>query len=92
MLLLGSRVAVQLDGEKETVLESGVVVMGKDGIATKSGTIIALGDAISSNRLKNEVQKGVDVRVMFDPYCGTKTFINGKEVFVLKEEDIIAIL
>lgn len=93
MLLLGDRVAVQPDGDKEKVLESGLILMGKEGVATQSGVVIAVGDDIKSNRLKNAIQKkDAEVRVMFDPYCGTKTSINGKEVFVLKEDDVIAIL
>jgi chaperonin GroES len=92
MLLLGDRVAVQLNAEKEQVLDSGLIVPGDDGIPTKSGLVVALGDNIKSNRLKNDVDKKKDVYVLFDYYDGVKAVIKGKDVVILREEDIIAIL
>ena len=87
---LGDRVAVQRIEEKTT---SGIIIPDTAKEKPIQGKIVAVGQGArdeSGKRIPMDVKEG-DI-VLFTKWGGTEFKIDGKEVTILKESDILAIL
>jgi len=79
--------------EAETKTKSGIVLPDSAKEKPKRGKIVALGDG---KRLENgerapfSVKKGDEV--IFTSYAGTEIKVDGEEVLILSEDDVLAIV
>lgn len=89
---LGDRVVVQrLEAEEKT--DGGIILPDAAKEKPQRGKVLAIGDGKigdDGSRQKLQVKKG-DV-VVFTSYAGEELKVDGKEVLLMHEEDILAIL
>ncbi len=80
--------------EQESRTESGLFIPETAKEKPQQGTVLAVGPGAykegSSDRLPMDVKKGD--KVLFAKYAGTEVKVSGKEVKILKESDILAIV
>lgn len=79
--------------QKETTLPSGIVIPDTAKEKPQEGKVLAVGPGKrddDGNRIPMEVKVG-DI-VMFKKWGGTDIKIDGKELLLVKEEDILAIV
>ncbi|MGZ3601992.1 MAG: co-chaperone GroES [Ktedonobacterales bacterium] len=89
---VGDRVVVR-PAQKEEVTRSGIVIPDTAKEKPQEGTVVAVGTGKLNDkgeRSPMEVKEGD--RVLFAKYGGTEFTIEGDEVLVLRESDILAIL
>jgi chaperonin GroES len=85
ILPLGDRVAVEVISEKEQT-SGGVYLPEQARDVPRKGRVLAVGPG--SVRVPLPYEKG-DV-VLFSPYAGTHVEVDGAEVLVLREGDLLA--
>lgn len=90
---LGDRVVIKrLDAEEKT--KSGIIIPDNAKEKPQQGTVLAVGpgkwDEDGEKRLKMEVAVGD--KVMFGKWAATDVKIDGEELLIVKEDDIIAIV
>jgi chaperonin GroES len=79
--------------QKETTLPSGIVIPDTAKEKPQEGKVISVGPGTrdsDGNRVPMEVKAG-DI-VMFKKWGGTEIKIEGKEMLLIKEEDVLAIV
>ncbi len=89
---VGDRVVVKAAG-KEEITRSGIVIPDTAKEKPQEGEVIAVGNGKlldSGERAAMEVKVGD--RVLFAKYGGTEFKLDGEELLVLRESDILAIL
>lgn len=90
---LGDKVIVRRD-EAQTKTESGIFLPEGNKERPKSGTIEAVGDgAVNTDtgaRIPLNLKKGD--RIIFSSYAGTELKIDGQDLLIMSEEDILAII
>ena len=89
---LGDKVVVKrLEAEGTT--KGGIVLPDTAKEKPKQGKIIAVGDGKlldSGERAEFQVKKGD--RVLFTSYAGTEITVDGEELLIMSEDDILAIM
>jgi chaperonin GroES len=89
---LGNRVVIKAL-PKEEVTKSGIVLPDTVKEKPQEGRIIAVG---SGTRLDNgdiaPLDVKVDDRVLFAKYAGTEFKLDGEELIILSEKDILAVI
>ncbi len=79
--------------EEERTSAGGIVIPDSATEKPSKGEIIAVGNGI---RLDNGETRALDVKagdtVLFGKYSGTEVKVDGEELLVMKEEDIMAII
>jgi chaperonin GroES len=89
---IGDRVVVR-PAQKEEVTRSGIVIPDTAKEKPQEGTVVAVGTGKLNDkgeRSPMEVKEGD--RVLFAKYGGTEFTVEGDEVLVLRESDILAVL
>ncbi len=89
---LGDRVIVEILDEPQTTA-SGIVLPDTAKEKSQRGTVIAVGPGKlldSGERAVVEVSEGDTV--MFAKYGGTEVTLDGKDLMILQERDIIAVV
>lgn len=90
---MGSKVIVKRD-EAETKTESGLYLPEKAKDKPKSGAVLSVGPGAvneeTGERIPVAVKEGD--KVLFTSYAGTELKLNGVDVLILDEEDILAIV
>ena len=89
---LGDKVLIKRV-EAESTTAGGIVLPDSAKEKPKRGIVQALGDGRlldSGERSKLQVAKGNEV--LFSSYAGTEIKVNGEEVLILDESDILAII
>ena len=89
---LGDKVLVKRV-EAESTTAGGIVLPDSAKEKPKRGIVQALGDGRlldSGERSKLQVAKGDEV--LFSSYAGTEIKVNGQELLILDESDILAII
>lgn len=79
--------------ETETTLPSGIVIPDTAKEKPQEGKVVAVGPGKKTSEGKTmslEVKKG-DV-VMFKKWGGTEVKVEGKDMLLVKEEDVLAII
>jgi chaperonin GroES len=79
--------------EAETKTKSGILLPDSAKEKPKRGTILALGDGKvleNGEKAKFTVKKGDEV--LFTSYAGTELKIDGEEVLIMSEDDILAVV
>ena len=79
--------------EEERTSAGGIVIPDSATEKPSKGEIIAVGNG---TRLDNGETRALDVKagdtVLFGKYSGTEVKVDGEELLVMKEEDIMAII
>ena len=89
---VGDRVVVK-PAAREEVTKSGIVIPDTAKEKPQEGTVVAVGSGRlleSGERVALDVHEGD--RVLFAKYGGTEFKLEGEELLVLKENDILAII
>ena len=79
--------------EAETTTKSGIVLPDTAKEKPKRGKVVAVGDGKlldSGERAKFSVKKGDEV--VFTSYAGTEVKIDGEELMIMGEEDVLAVV
>ena len=87
---LADRVVVRPLEEKGTK-KGGIIIPDTAKEKPQEGTIVAVGPgkvAENGERIKLEVKKGD--HVLYSKYAGTEVTIDGEELLIVKESDILA--
>lgn len=89
---LGDKILVKRV-EAETKTKSGIVLPDSAKEKPKRGKVIALGDG---KRLDNGEKAAFTVKkgdeVLFTSYAGTEIKIDGEEVLIMTEDDVLAVV
>ncbi len=79
--------------EEETTSAGGIVLPGSAAEKPSQGNVIAIG---SGKPLDNGQVRPLDVKVgdkvLFGKYAGSEVKVDGEDLVVLREDDIVAIL
>ena len=90
---LGDKVLVRRD-DAETKTSSGIFLPETGKEKPKSGVIEAVGDGAlnteTGSRIPLTVKKGD--RVIFSSYAGTEVKLEGTELLIMSEDDILAVV
>lgn len=88
---LGDRVVIEAIGKEETTA-SGIVLPDTAKEKPQEGKVVAVGSGRFENgeRVALEVKEGD--RVIFSKYAGTEVKVDNKELLIMRESDILAIL
>jgi chaperonin GroES len=79
--------------EAETKTKSGIVLPDSAKEKPKRGKIIAVGDGKrleNGERAKFNVKKGDEV--LFTSYAGTEIKVDGEELLIMSEDDVLAVV
>lgn len=89
---LGDRVVVKrLD--QETVTAAGIVLPDSAAEKPDQGQVVAVGPGrLNDQGQRIQVELQVGERVLFGKYAGQSIKINGDELLVLREEEVVAVL
>jgi chaperonin GroES len=89
---LGDKVLVKRL-EAETMTRGGIVLPDAAKEKPKQGTILAVGDGrLLDDGTRAQCQVKVGDKVMFTSYAGTEIKIDGEELMLMDESDILAII
>ena len=90
---LHDKVIVQRD-EAESITDAGIYLPESAKDTPKSGTILSVGDGAintdTGDRIKLTVKKGD--RIIFSSYAGTEVKLDGEELLIMSESDILAVV
>ena len=79
--------------EAETKTKSGIVLPDSAKEKPKRGKVLAIGDG---KRLDNGTKAALSVKkgdeVIFTSYAGTEVKIDGEEVIIMTEDDVLAVV
>jgi chaperonin GroES len=90
---LGDKILVRRD-EAQTKTESGIYLPESSKDRPKTGVIEAVGTGAlntdTGERIPLSVKKGD--KVIFSSYAGTEVKLDGEELLIMSEEDILAVI
>ena len=88
---LGDRVVLKKLVAEETT-KSGIVLPGQDKEKPQQAEVIAVGPGtvVDGKEVKMEVKVGD--KVIYSKYTGTEVELDGEEVLIVKQADILAII
>lgn len=90
---LGDKILVKRD-EAQTKTDSGIYLPESSKDKPKTGTIEAVGtgniNTDTGERIPLSVRKGD--KVIFSSYAGTEVKLEGTELLIMSEEDILAVI
>ncbi len=89
---LGDRVVVERE-ESETVTAGGIVLPDTAKDKPARGKIISVGDGrLLESGVRSPFQVKVGDRVLFSSYAGDTFKVGARELLLLREEDILAVI
>lgn len=89
---LGDRIVVQRI-EAEEATKGGILLPDTAREKPREGIVVSLGEGRlldSGERASFQVKK--DDRVIFSSYAGTEVKVNGEELLIMNEDDVLAVL
>jgi len=79
--------------EEERITAGGIVLPGAAAEKPSQGTVIAVGTGKHfDNGTTRELEVNVGDKVMFGKFAGSEVKVDGEDVLVMREEDIIGII
>ncbi len=89
---LQDRVVVErVEAEEKTA--SGIVLPGAAAEKPDMGVVVAVGDGkMLDNGTRHPVSLKVGDKVIFGKYSGQAVKLDGKEVLVMREDDVLAVI
>lgn len=88
---LGDRVVIEASAREEKTA-SGIVLPDNVKEKPQEGIVLAVGSGTLDDGERIALEVSVGDRVIFSKYAGTEVKYEGKEVLILRESDILAIL
>lgn len=88
---LGDRVVIEASAREEKTA-SGIVLPDNVKEKPQEGIVLAVGSGTLDDGDRIALEVSVGDRVIFSKYAGTEVKYEGKEVLILRESDILAIL
>ena len=79
--------------EAETTTKGGIVIPDKSAEKPTQGEVVAVGDGVAgdSGELRALLVKKGD-RILFGQYAGSQVKVDGEELLIMKESDILAVV
>lgn len=87
---LHDRVIIERLEERTTA--SGIVIPETAGDKPQRGKVVAAGPGKYENGVLRKPDVKVGDQVLFGKYSGTEVKVNGKDLLVMREEDIMGVL
>jgi len=88
---LGDRVLLQpLEAEEKT--SGGIIVPDSAKEKPQEGKVIAVGKGKVEDGKVIPIEVKVGDKVLYGKYSGTEIKVNGEEMLIVKEEDILAVI
>ena len=89
---LGDRIVVKVLSEEKTT-KGGIVLPDTAKEKPTEGEVIAVGTGkILDNGTKQPVEVKVGDRIIFSKYAGTEVTVDGEELVIFSERDVLAIV
>jgi chaperonin GroES len=89
---LGDRVVIR-PAQQEEVTASGVILPDTAKEKPQRGTVLAVGPGkVNDNGQRTPLEVGEGAEVLYSKYAGTEVKIDGEELLVVRESDILAIV
>ena len=89
---LGDRIVVKVLSEEKTT-KGGIVLPDTAKEKPTEGEVIAVGTGkILDNGTKQPVEVKVGDRIIFSKYAGTEVKLDGEELVIFSERDVLAII
>jgi len=88
---LGDRIVVE-PLKQEDVTESGIVLPENAKEKPMKGTVLAVGNGRLEKGQRIPVDVGAGDVVLYNKYAGTEVKYDGKELLIMRESDILAVL
>ena len=89
---LQDRVVVRRLEEKE-VVKGGIVIPDTAKEKPQEGEVVAVGDGkILNNGTRVAMDVKVGDRILFGKYAGSEVKLDGEELLIMREEDILGVL
>lgn len=88
---LGDRVVIK-NVETETTTKSGIVLAGAAKEKPQMAQVLAVGpgDVVDGKEVKMQVQVGQ--KVIYSKYAGTEVKLDGEEMIIVRQSDILAVV
>jgi len=79
--------------EKKQTAKSGIIIPDSAKEKPQEGEILAVGNGkILENGTKIAMDVRVGDKILFGKYSGTETKIDGEDVLILREDEVLAVL
>ena len=88
---LGNRVVIKR-AEAQEQTKSGILLTGAAKEKPQYADVIAVGPGIVVDGVRVEMEVKVGDKVLYSQYAGNDIKIDGEDVIILKEDDILAII
>ena len=88
---IGDKVVIKPIAVEETT-KSGIVLPGSAQEKPQQGEVIAVGDGIYKNGVKIPMELKVGDRVVYGKFGGIDVKLNGEEVIIMAEKDVLVVL
>ncbi len=89
---LGDRLVVERE-EAEEVTAGGIVLPDAAQNKPSRGTVVSVGDGrLLDDGSRSEIQVKVGDRVLFSSYAGEQFKIDDRELLLMREDDILAVI
>ena len=88
---IGDKVVIKPITVEETT-KSGIVLPDSAQEKPQQGEVIAVGDGIYQNGVKVPMELKVGDRVVYGKFGGVDVKLNGEEVIIMAEKDVLVVL
>lgn len=88
---LGDRVLVRPDTAEEKT-SSGIIIPDSAKEKPQRGTVVAVGDGRVEDGKKIDMSVNEGDKVLYGKYAGTEVEIDGEELMIMRENDILGVL
>lgn len=88
---IGDKVVIKPIAVEETT-KSGIVLPGSAQEKPQQGEVIAVGDGAYQNGVKIPMELKVGDRVVYGKFGGIDVKLNGEEVIIMSEKDVLVVL
>jgi chaperonin GroES len=88
---LGDRVLVKPDAAEEKTA-SGLIIPDTAKEKPQRGTVVAVGAGKIENGTKIDMTVKAGDKVLYGKYAGTEVNVNGEELMIMRESDILGIV
>ena len=90
---LHDKILVERD-EPEQTTAAGIILPESGKERPKTGTVVAVGDGALNTETGERIPMGLSVgqRVIFTSYAGTELKLDGDELLIMSEDDILPVI
>jgi len=88
---LGDRVVIEAVAKEETTA-SGIVLPDTAKEKPQEGKVVAVGSGTLKDGQRIPLEVNVGDRIIFSKYAGTEVKFEGRELLIMRESDILAVL